>query len=445
MRNEVTFTMSEMKRYGVIQALLEKKMTITEAALALDLSTRQIKRVKKKVIQDGPQALHHGNRGRPPSHAFSPEFRQQVIEVAQRRYSDFNFSHLSQILAEDEGIHVNRETLRLWLRPLGFGRKVHRLRTHRQRRKRSAREGQMLFLDGSPHRWFGAEESCLILCTDDATGKPLYGVFQEQEDLTGCLRVCGEVFQNYGLPTSFYLDRASHFTTTRHGGVHVSQRDDQPTQFERAMQELAVHLIFAHSPQARGRGERINGTFQDRLVAELRLKEITCLSEATHYLNHHFIPSYARRFGVQPEEKQPAWRDIPQGLELKNILCRRFQRTVTNDNTISVQGHRIQLLPTPLRLHFVKAKVEVNHWVDDSWHVFHPQAGEIPCKPIEPIPTECPAEATLRMRPASGARPAGAMKKLTAGERSESAPHLLSQTPLPAAFGKKDIFSLQKR
>ena len=383
MEEGVTFTMGETIRYGVIQALLEKRMKNTEGALALSLSVRQVQRIKKKIARQGPAGILHGNKGRRPSHSFSIEKKGRVVKLTKERYFDFNFSHLSEILEEEEGIKINRETLRQWLRPLGFGGKVRKQSHHRKKRKRSSREGKLLFLDGSPHFWFGTESSTLILATDDATGKPLYGLFQKEEDLDGCLHVCIEVCRIYGLPGGFYLDRASQFTTTRHGGVHVTQSDQEPTQFERAMKELGTGLTFAHSPQARGRGERINGTFQDRLVSEFRLRGINNAQDATVYLNQTFIPGYGQRFGVEPEDKISAWRSPPDEVDIRNILCKRFVRTVKNDNTISVNGQIIQLLPTCSRPHFVRAKVTVNLWVDGSWHVFHSTVGELPCELIE--------------------------------------------------------------
>lgn len=383
MEEGVTFTMGEARRYGVIQALLEKRIKNTEAALGLGLSIRQVQRIKKRVARQGPEGILHGNKGRQPFHSFSLEKKGRVVKLAKERYFDFNFSHLSETLEEEEGIKINRETLRQWLRPLGFGGKVSKQPHHRKRRKRSSREGELLFLDGSPHLWFRTESSTLILATDDATGKPLYGLFQKEEDLEGCLQVCIEVCRIYGLPAGFYLDRASQFTTTRHGGIHVAQSDQRPTQFERAMKELGIGLTFAHSPQARGRGERINGTFQDRLVSELRLRGINNAQDAAIYLNQTFIPRYCRRFSVEPEDKVSAWRYPPTETDIRNILCRRFQRTVKNDNTISVNGQIIQLLPTRSRPHFVRAKVTLNLWVDGSWHVFHPTVGELPCELIE--------------------------------------------------------------
>lgn len=395
----VTFTMEDMKRYSVVKAVMDRKMTTSEGAAALGLSVRQLKRIKKKVRRNGMAGIRHGNYGRPPAHAFPGKFKKRVIKVVKRRYMDFNFSHLSEMLEEEEQIRVNRETLRLWLRPLGFGGKVRKQPRHRKRRQRSAKMGQMLFLDGSPHRWFGNIESTLLLCTDDATGKPLYGVFRKEEDLEGCFAVCQEVFTRYGLPATLYLDRASQFTTTRRGGLHVHQRDEQPTQFERAMGELAVRLIFADSPEARGRAERINQTFQDRLVAELKLRGITTADVATTYLNKVFIPRY--RFGVLPEDDKPAWRRLGPEVDLRQILCRRVVRTVNNDNTVSVDGQIIQILPTRTRLSFVKAKVTLNLWLDGSWHVIHAEHGELPCKLL---PRARPTGGNLILRAAPNGR-----------------------------------------
>jgi len=386
----------EVRRYGVITAVLDGRMKSIEAAAALGISVRQIKRIKKRVRKEGPSGVRHGNRDRPSCRAFPIEIKERVIALANEQYFDFNFSHLSEMLSEQEGIKVSRETLRQWLRPSGFGSKVRRQRRHRKRRKRSEKEGQMLFLDGSPHQWFGDEKSTLLLATDDSTGKPLYGLFQKQEDLDGCFLVSKEVFTRFGRPSVYYLDRASQFRTTRH-----KSDVPPPTQFQRAMSELGIRLIFAHSAQARGRGERINRTFQDRLVAELRFKKMTTYEKATGYLNKTFIPKYCRLFGVAPEDPEPAWRVLPADMDLRNILCRRYEARVNYDNTISVEGQAIQLFPTKTRLSFARASVVVNRWLEGTWHVFHYPTGEIPCMPI---PGRVRPGSYSHPRPASQAR-----------------------------------------
>jgi len=194
------------------------------------------------------------------------------------------------------------------------------------------------------------------------------------------------------------------------------------------MKELGIGLIFAHSPQARGRGERINGTFQDRLVSELRLRGINNAHDATVYLNQTFIPRYCQRFGVEPEDTISAWRSPPHETEIFNILCKRLHRRVKNDNTISVNGQIIQLLPTRSRPHFVRAKVTVNLWVDGSWHVFHPTVGELPCGLIE--------KRDHKPKEASGTQQTDAAEKLRIGKHDENV-----QTPLTHAIRDRAVLT----
>jgi transposase len=361
------------------------QVTNREAARALGLSRRQVQRLKRRVERDGVLGVVHGKAGRQPANKTPEKIREKAIRLAQTDYAEFNFSHLAEMLAEEHDIELCDQTLRFWLRALGHGRPRRRLKKHRRRRERKPREGEMLFLDGSPHRWLGEEHPacCLLLCSDDATGKPLWGKFQATEDRDGCFEVAYEVFRRFGLPGQFYLDRASQFTTTRHGGLHVTQGPDtDETHFERAMHELAVATIFADSPQARGRAERLNGSFQDRLVAELAYKGITDYQGATRYVNRIFIPKYARRFGNPPADTSSAWRPVPAHLELGNVLCARYTRTVANDTTVSMNGRAYQLSPPPRCLHLAKAQIEVRLWFDGTIHFSHPRYGELKARPV---------------------------------------------------------------
>ena len=313
--------------------------------------------------------------------------KTKIVDLAEKRYKNYNFSHLADTLEDDHGISISDETLRLWLRPLGYGsEKYRRKKKHFRRRKRKASEGEMLFLDGSPHPWFGPEYDpvCLLISSDDATGKPLWGKFQPQENRDGCFEVCCRVFEKYGLPMSFYLDRASQFTTTRHGGVHynVDAKQDK-THFETAMETLNIQLIFANSPQARGRIERLNGSFQGRLVNELVANNIFDCKKATRYLNSVFIPKYCKRFSCKPENSASVWRQSPATAELKNILCAKWERTVKNDNTISFEGQTYQLYPSKDVFHLANAKVEVRRHFNGSMQVVHPKHGVIKTKCIK--------------------------------------------------------------
>ena len=189
--SEVKLTLNQVQRYEIGKALCEGCMTNDEAALALGLCRRQVQRLKHRLQAAGPQGLVHGNTARPPANKTPEQRKQQVVDLAITTYAQFNFSHLADILAEDHRIYVSDETLRRWLRPLGHGHAPRRGK-HRRRRTRRSREGELLFLDGSPHPWFGPRHPscCLLLASDDATGKPLWGKFQPEEDRDGCFEVC---------------------------------------------------------------------------------------------------------------------------------------------------------------------------------------------------------------------------------------------------------------
>jgi transposase len=383
---EVKLTVAQFNRYQTIKKALAGALTNQRAANALRRSIRQVQRLKRRVKQKGAAGMIHGNTGRKPHNAIPPSIKEQAIRLASDDYQNYNFSHLADTLAEEHKITISDETLRRWLRPIGLGKAQRRLKKHRRRRKRREHEGELLFLDGSPHPWFGqdAGEVCLLLASDDATGKPLWGKFQPNEDRNGCFEVCYQVFKKFGLATAFYLDRASQFTTTRHGGTHVQQGPEvEDTHFERAMAQLAIGLIFAHSPQARGRGERLNGSFQQRLVAELIHKGIKDCKTATKYLNQVFIPKYQKRFAQLPVDPRSAWRPVPKELDLKSVLAANHERMVANDNTVSFEAETYQLTPPPGRCHLLHARIQVQEHFDGTIHFLHPKLGELKAKKIE--------------------------------------------------------------
>ena len=344
----------------------------------MGLSVRQVQRLKGKVRRGGPAGVLHGNTGREPHNKLPLDLRQKILDLAATTYADYNFCHMADALPEDQGIVVSDETLRRLLRPAGHGSKIRRIKVHRRRRHRRAKEGELLFLDGSPHPWFGPqyEPLCLLLSTDDATGKPLGGKFQPQEDRDGCMEVCYHTFLKHGLPLAYYLDRGSQFIQTDHLAA-IQGRKVPPTAFQTAMKTLNIDLIFANSPQARGRGERINGSFQNRLVAELVRYGICDCKRATRYLNQVFIPRYCRRFGRPPADPTPAWRPLNPLLNLPSILCAKHQRIVSNDNTVSFAGIVYQIRPPVGRHHLVHAKIEVQQRFDGSIHLIHPKYGEL--------------------------------------------------------------------
>ncbi len=208
-------------------------------------------------------------------------------------------------------------------------------------------------------------------------------------------RLCYEVFSQYGLPQNFYLDRHSVFITTRHEGVHVKQSPQKPTFFQVAIAELGIGLIYANSPQARGRIERCFRTFQNRLVKEFALQGITDFERATKYINDIFIPRYNKRFSVKAEDPKTAWREAPENL--KEILSRRMERKVNRDFTISVDGRVLQLKPKNFSLRLSGVKVEVRELFDGSFRIYHPDGELIPYEEFDKKGGSC-QEKKLRIK-----------------------------------------------
>lgn len=375
------WTTKEMIRNSTLEQLIEGKISAVDASRRLDLSERQIWRLKKRFKTHGAESIIHRNKNRSPANATSKEIRDKMIEVFldwKRKTDDgLNASHFRDVLEEEHGISISRSTAWRLLKTTSLFTNTRKVKKHRKRRNRREREGDVLYLDGSPHKWFGEKypKCTLLLCTDDATSKALWAKFVQEENRNGCFEVAYEVFSRFGLPNSFWLDRASQFITTR-GDGEMQKQTVQPTHWQDAMYALGVRLIFANSPQARGRGERANGTFQDRLATELQYRNIRTLEGGTKYLNETFIPDFNKRFSVNAE-LAPAWRKVSETLDLKKILSARDKRRVLNDNTVKHEGIRYQLLARNGSRGFQRDEVEVQEWFDGSMHIIHPKYGDL--------------------------------------------------------------------
>src|SRR5512139_704362 len=314
----LTLSAKEQNRLHVLNGVLERQWTVAEAAQLLGVSERHAWRVLAAYREEGAVALAHGNRGRSPPNATLPEIQAEVIELASDRYQGVNHTHFTELLAEREGIKLSRSTVRRLLAGAGLSSKRHRRPPcHRYRRQRMPQEGMLLQIDGSRHQWFGDDGPwlTLVLAIDDATGTVPYALFREQEDTEGYFRLMKGVIQRRGVPLGLYSDRYFVFCYSKPAeeapGASVIDRD-KPTQFGRAMRELGVTQVFARSPEAKGRIERANGTFQDRLVAELRLAGVKTLDGANGFLES-FLPRFNERFSVPGEAPTPQRRKRHRG------------------------------------------------------------------------------------------------------------------------------------
>jgi transposase len=362
MRQE-TFRLSqkELQRVAVISSCVKGDLACARAAELLDLTARHVKRLKSRYRQGGEAALAHASRGR-PSHRRLPEaMRARIWHLARTRYAGFNDHHLCEKLGEVEHLSLGRETLRRLLRSAGISSpRQRRAPSHRQRRLCRAREGEMLLLDGSVHNWLEDRGPQLTLLgfLDDATRKVPVAEFFPTEDARGYFRLLRRLLRRFGVPLSFYGDRHGVFVRNDdHWSVEEQLAGRrEPTQFGRALAQLSVTYIAAQSPQAKGRIERLWGTFQDRLTSELRLAGATDLETANDVLRR-FLPDYNRRFGRAPRETEKAWRPAPQDLD--RICCFHHQRSVSNDNVVQWDGRRFQIPPQPPRFSFAGAKVQL--------------------------------------------------------------------------------------
>jgi len=356
----------EARRPGLVQAALAGKVTNRDAAQALGLSVRQFRRVKAAYRRAGVQGLLHGNRGRPSTRRLGDPERQRIMELIRTRYAGLNDCHLTEKLRELEGLRVCRETVRQ-LRLALKRPAVHRRRPprHRARRLREAREGSWVLVDGSQFAWLGDDHPVLTLvgALDDATGRILVLHFRPHEDLHGYTTLLRRLIDAYGLPTTLYGDRLSVFVRNDdHWSIEEQLAGEQrPTQFGQMLAELAIGYLPAHSPEAKGRIERLWRTLQDRLVQELRLHGLTTVDAAEAFLPR-FIADYNRRFTQPPREARTAWRRPPRDLD--RVLACRYTRVVARDNTVTLPGRWIQLPPGPGGRSWHRCQVEVRELLD---------------------------------------------------------------------------------
>ena len=374
MRQE-TFTLrqKELQRVSVITACVKGDMACASAAGLLCLSVRQIKRLKRRLREDGEAALAHANRGRPSPRRLPERTRQAVLRLYRTKYAGFNDHHLCEKLNEVEGLSLSRETLRRLLRQEGHGSpRKRRAPAHRQRRLRVAREGELVQLDGSPHDWLAGRGPRLTLLgmQDDATGKILAAQFFLSESAEGYFHLLQSLLRRFGVPTAFYGDRSGIFVRN---DPHWSLEEEldgqrQPTQFGRALCELGITFIAAQSPQAKGRVERLWGVLQDRLCSELRLAGAHDLDSANRVLRR-FIADYNRRLARAPRDTAKAWRPAPENLE--RICSFRHERIVSNDNVVQWEGRRFQIPPQNRRFSFAGAKVQLYQALDGRVSLYY--------------------------------------------------------------------------
>ena len=337
---EVTLSHGEIDRLGVVQALEGGRLKQAEAAWQLGLSIRQVKRLLRRYREQGAGGLASRHRGQRPNNALSPALREHALQLVRAHYADFGPTLAQEKLTEAHGLKVSRETLRQWLIAAGIwapkrqpGRRKH------PRRPRRPCYGDLIQIDGSPHDWFEERGArcTLIVFIDDATGTLMALRMVPAETTQAYMETLGDYLRQHGRPVALYSDRHGIFRN------NLPDQTDVLTQFGRAVRTLDIQPIHAHTPQAKGRVERANQTLQDRLVKELRLRDIRDLEAANAFLGA-YREDFNRRFAVPPQQPENSHRPVlHRADELHQILSIHHQRTLTKDLAFRLDNTHYQL------------------------------------------------------------------------------------------------------
>jgi hypothetical protein len=351
-------TMKDIQRYRVLTEVLEKKLSLTDAVALLQVSYRHAIRLKQMMQEDGFEGLLRKVTPKPPNQKITAEMVDSILLLRKELYYDLNIMHFKDKLDEVHGIHLSYECLRQIL----IKHELHNPRkkkvVHRQRR-RMPKAGMLVQMDSSQHQWLQhiPEKWWLVAMIDDATNEVPYARFFPKDTVFANMHVIRSFIEKKGLFMSLYADKAGHFKTTRHGGLHYSVVEEhEETQIERALKELGITLIPANSPQAKGRIEVTFRLFQDRLIKEMRLAGIRTYDEANKFLIERFLPWYNAKYTHTAES---AYMPLPEEKDLDLIFCIKSQRTVKNDCTISFHGQVIQILPSDKKLNLARRRVDV--------------------------------------------------------------------------------------
>lgn len=354
----------EIDRVSVLKEIENGILKQGDAGRKLGVSTRQIRRILKKYRRDGPSALIHKLRGRRSNNKTPQELLDQAIHLIEEKYDDFGPTLAAEKLEERNHLIINNDVLRNEMIRVGLWKTKQRKHKHRQWRERKEYFGEMVQFDGSHHLWFELRGNicCLLASKDDATGE-LYGHFTESEDITGVYTFWTEYIKKYGKPKSIYLDRGSVYKVN-----HKSVIDDPEvlTQFEKASKELGIEVIHAKSPQAKGRIENGFGTLQDRLVKEMRLRNIGNISDANKYLKEEFLPKYNKRFTVPAKTQGDFHKPLIPTENLDRILSVQSERQINNDFTVRLKNKWYQLSEVQPKTILQKSKVIIEERLDKT-------------------------------------------------------------------------------
>lgn len=358
MKGILTMSHKERHRLKILLQVQKRQMTYREAAEDLTLSERQVYRLMQQYHKQGDAGLIHRLRGKPSNRGYSETIRTRVLTLHKHQYADYGPTLLGEMLTTSHKLQIDHETLRRWLRSAGRNHFERRKRPHRRKRERRSAIGALIQFDGSPHDWFEGRgpACCLLVAIDDASGR-IFMRLVPSENTADVLATLRAYCERYGIPKAIYIDRGSVFYAK-----------NTLTDVGRALTSLDVEIIFANSPQAKGRVERGNRTHQDRLIKALRREGISTTAQANRYLKNAYLDDHNARFASV--ENLPDVHRPTQGYDLPNIFCFQTQRQVHNDYTITLEGTFVQLKRSETPLPPPRQYVTVRRWLDGSLHIF---------------------------------------------------------------------------
>jgi len=397
----ISMSQRELVRLHAVRKVLDKKTTQKEAGEAIGIGKRQMIRIVERVRKEGDRGIIHKSRGKRSNRAKPEWFKDKVVKLYKEKYWDFGPLLASEKLAEIDNIYLSDETLRQWLLENGDWKKKRKRKKNRKWRERKQHFGSMIQLDGSHHDWFEGrgEKSVLMGYIDDARSE-VFARFYEYEGTMPAMDSFKKYAEKYGLPQMVYLDKHATYRSQKKATQEEELRNEKAlSQFERAMKELGVNVKHAHSPQAKGRIERLFRTFQDRVIKEMRLAGVRTIKEGNKFLKW-YLPKYNKRFNVEAVKKDNMHREIPANIDLGRILCKKTKRVVRNDNTVSYNTKLYQIEE------YVGAKKQVVVEENAKGRIIIAQSEKkLKCKEIKNLPKKAYKKKLLK-RPKKEYKPA---------------------------------------
>ena len=379
----IIMSRKELKRLHLVKKAIAGEVRQVEIAEVLGISGRQVRRLVKRVGEEGDTGIVHGLRGKGSNRKYEEGFKREILGIYRNKYEGFGPVFACEKLIENEGKKLSDETLRKWLKSEGEWDWERKKRAHRRWRERKGHCGSMVQMDGSHHDWLEGRGPWLVLMAyiDDATGR-VYARFYDYEGTVPAMDSFRRYIRKHGIPQSLYADKHTTYQSWEKLTVEdeLEGKEKADTQFGRALKELEVKLMAAHSPQAKGRIERLFKTFQDRLTKELRLRGIKTKEEANRFLDEEYLDKFNDKFCVTAKKRADLHTEVPKGIKLDRIFCIKERRVLRNDFTV-IYGGKLYQIYDRLRA----GKVTLEEQLDGRLHIYYGDK-RLKYKQIETLP-----------------------------------------------------------